>query len=94
MLRPLFSAVVILCLFSATPCEAGRRRSVPSYPVYQYQPITRVQLKSQRVTFRQQKLASGLTLTRARTLMYSAQTAANVTGLFAPFGIIANLLGR
>lgn len=71
-------ATIFILVICSAPCEA--RGSRPT--------------KLDKFNYRQQKLDTGVTLTRARTQMYRAQAVANVTGLFTPFGIIANLLGR
>jgi hypothetical protein len=77
--------LVALVLLSATADARGhRRRGGPS----------KVQLRLAKVHLRQSRVDSGITLTRARTVMYAAQSVANVTGIFSPFGIVANILGR
>lgn len=47
-----------------------------------------------RLSLRHKRIDSGVALTRARTRLYVAQSVCNVTGVFSPFGLIANLLGR
>lgn len=80
----LILTIVLSGVILLSPClaQAGRQRAV------------KLQVQSQKIALRQSRVDSGITLTRARTQMYRAQTAANVTGLFSPFGLIANLIGR
>lgn len=74
--------VFLFVLAAALPCEAGRHRAA------------KLQIVAGRIQLRQSRIDSGVALTRSRTRLYAAQAVANVTGVFMPFGIIANILGR